>query len=708
MVRWDRLFNLTGQRDGYHYHDEIRHLLPSHGGDVHPSTIPPKEVTKVALRLKFLIEEIIPCELEAWKVTKANSPVLTHQVQLAAKEAGGDKYRGCVVYCLLVCKRWFKRQAVLELWDAEMHQVRATACEVLAKLLIESEANQDYLLQELLLRRYSILRNGEETVPANALERAVDLHALRVIGSSGYQKCIAYLWRGWLIQDDEDAAQFVEYQHKDQTDYWVHFHPARLRAPVYQNAVQIFFSILYLVLYSQVINTINVTGDIDSVEVILYIFTLGFTCDEVSKVWKVGRYYVGFWNVFNCTLYVLLAVSFIARMIALSTPMSEDPESRHRFNELGYNFLAFSAPMFWLRLLLYLDSFRFFGAMLVVMKVMMQESLIFFALLLVVMLGFLQAFVGMDNIDSNAEATLFIVQAMLNSVMQSPDFSGFENFAPPFGIILYYIFTFIVMVVLLNILVALYNSAYADITDNATDEYMALFAQKTMQFVRAPDENVFIAPFNLIEIFLLILPFEWWIPSRYYTRLNDVTMTVIYAPLLVITSALESRQARQVKWNRSRGEADDDTLEEWEELGTEVDLNLDSHELLPPPPSPPPSPSAPSPSAPAGTTSSKATRERIREGREEGERGGERGGGGGGGGEREGGAEEWQKKVKSVAPDVTSGMAVQEVRKLAEEVGELKAHLGRIQSLLEQQRRGDTHASTATAAAAAPAANPDD
>ena len=40
---------------------------------------------------------------------------------------------------------------------------------------------------------------------------------------------------------------------------------------------------------------------------------------------------------------------------------------------------------------------------------------------------------------------------------------------------------------------ALYNSAYSDITDNAIDEYMALFAQKSLQFVRAPDENVFIA-----------------------------------------------------------------------------------------------------------------------------------------------------------------------------------------------------------------------
>lgn len=45
---------------------------------------------------------------------------------------------------------------------------------------------------------------------------------------------------------------------------------------------------------------------------------------------------------------------------------------------------------------------------------------------------------------------------------------------------------------LLNILIALYNSAYEDITGNATNEYLALFAYRTLQFVRAPDENVFI------------------------------------------------------------------------------------------------------------------------------------------------------------------------------------------------------------------------
>lgn len=161
---------------------------------------------------------------------------------------------------------------------------------------------------------------------------------------------------------------------------------------------------------------------------------------------------------------------------------------------------------------------------------------------------------------------------MANAVMQSPEFDGFDNFAHPFGLILYYLFTFIVMVVLLNILIALYNSAYEDITGNATDEYMALFAQKTMQFVRAPDENVFIAPFNLIEIFLLVLPFEWWMPADKYDKLNDIVMSIIYSPLLFIAAFWEYRSAKKVKYNRRHGEEDDDIVEEWENSEVQVDF----------------------------------------------------------------------------------------------------------------------------------------
>ena len=127
---------------------------------------------------------------------------------------------------------------------------------------------------------------GEEVERANAIEKAVDQHALIVIGSSGYQKCVNYLWRGWLIQDEFDPHRYKEYDNKANPKYWSHFHPDRMRTPAFQNALQISVSFTYLILYSIAINTINKTGDLDAIEGILYLFTAGFIFDELSKLWK--------------------------------------------------------------------------------------------------------------------------------------------------------------------------------------------------------------------------------------------------------------------------------------------------------------------------------------------------------------------------------------------------------------------------------------
>lgn len=129
-------------------------------------------------------------------------------------------------------------------------------------------------------------------------------------------------------------------------------------------------------------------------------------------------------------------------------------------------------------------------------------------------------------------------------------------------------------VILLNILIALYNSSYDAIYENADEEFLALFAQKTVQFVRAPDENVYIPPFNLIEI-VVAGAFEWWLAKPTYEYLNDWVMGIIYSPLLLIAAFFETRTAAEIARNRLRGEEDDDTIEEWEQMESEVDFEAE-------------------------------------------------------------------------------------------------------------------------------------
>ena len=52
-----------------------------------------------------------------------------------------------------------------------------------------------------------------------------------------------------------------------------------------------------------------------------------------------------------------------------------------------------------------------------------------------------------------------------------------------------------------------------------------------------------------------------------YEHLNDIVMTTIYSPLLLVTAYMEARAGRQVVKNRGKHHADEDTTEEWERLG---------------------------------------------------------------------------------------------------------------------------------------------
>lgn len=77
-------------------------------------------VTEIALRLKHLIEQAVPCELKETQITKPHSEIITRGVIELAEEAGDVQDRACVVFCLLICLRWFKRQGEFARFSAAL------------------------------------------------------------------------------------------------------------------------------------------------------------------------------------------------------------------------------------------------------------------------------------------------------------------------------------------------------------------------------------------------------------------------------------------------------------------------------------------------------------------------------------------------------------------------------------------------------------
>jgi hypothetical protein len=117
--------------------------------------------------------------------------------------------------------RYFKRKASTDLTDADLHHLRKLASEHIAKLIVDSISDHEYLF----------LREGKPTPPTSAVELAVDLHAVKVIATHNYQECITAIWRGYytIQYNDDGTLAFGQYENLLSRRFRDHFDVQRIK-----------------------------------------------------------------------------------------------------------------------------------------------------------------------------------------------------------------------------------------------------------------------------------------------------------------------------------------------------------------------------------------------------------------------------------------------------------------------------------------------
>lgn len=531
-----------------------------------------RQVLRIAINLKTLIDKLIPTAIPKEAITNDDSIILNDfAIRAVYNSAGGKgkgpsssarRYQASLIFCLLKVAGWYGSLMDSELSNTKLYGARRQAAECIASILIDRENNDKYLFLSMLCHRYSINLNDSDAAPENALELAVDMHSTEIIASNGYQRCMEWLWRGWIVQSSYDPSEYVLFRGYSNPSFQSHFNPDRIKTPLYQNILEIIFSTVYLIIYTVIINVDTNPYGLSGWEITYYLFTIGFILDEITKFYHIGINYLRFSNAFNDTMYAIVVGSMIMRFVGLST---RGEDHKITFAIRSYRLLSLTAPFMWTRMLLFLDVNQFVGTMIIIIKKMMKESLIFFVMLLFILAGFLQAFLGLDQADGKRDLTMFIIQTLFRTVLSGPDFDSVERFAYPYGSILYYAFTFIVVLILLNVLIALYSQAYSDVAENAVNEYLAQYSAKILNYIRAPDAKIFCPPLNLVELFLLDIPFEWCMDKKHFSLLCDKVMLVLYSPLLVFIANYESKTAERVLYNRKMHVSDDanETDAEW-------------------------------------------------------------------------------------------------------------------------------------------------
>lgn len=186
-----------------------------------------------------------------------------------------------------------------------------------------------------------------------------------------------------------------------------------------------------------------------------------------------------------------------------------------------------------------------------------KKSGIFFALLSVLGIGFLQGLYALDAADGSSENASVVVHVLVQGLLQSPNYERFS--ASPVGLVLFYFWNITTAIILLNVLISLFSSAYSDVVEDAEAEYMTFYAGKTVAMIRAPDSYVYPAPFNLVEFFF-VAPFEIFaLKPESYAKLNRVVMNVVFiVPLTIIAlyETLSSNQSWMVNWLRASSDVD--------------------------------------------------------------------------------------------------------------------------------------------------------
>lgn len=271
----------------------------------------PKHLHRVTLRLEYLITQLIPEQVKTSHITlPSKSNIITDEAVEACKEAGQrqpgkaaqdgvdegsleeeKEWAYCVPFCLLLCKKRFYLLGRRDPADSDVMESRSLACEFLAKDVLTKYNLEPWQIGSKLLARRWDLGKGhwyKGMVPArhlSALELGIDLHASWFCSDGTVQKTVQALWNGHLVQVQDEHNHFIfdKYANVESQSFLDHLDPGRLKVPKYQNFMYIGISLTFLVIYSIVTLTPQ-WGKPTPLEIVMYVFVLGYICDEIAKV----------------------------------------------------------------------------------------------------------------------------------------------------------------------------------------------------------------------------------------------------------------------------------------------------------------------------------------------------------------------------------------------------------------------------------------
>ncbi|KAG2178592.1 hypothetical protein INT44_001745 [Umbelopsis vinacea] len=370
-----------------------------------------------------------------------------------------------------------------------------------------------------------------------AIELAVKLHATKFLLEPKVQRVIHDVWNGYLLPHEEKDGR-VSFRSnayiKRVKSGFVDTH--KILVPKYQNAIETVVTILFLILYSIVINSRR--ADVPSVlEWVLYSFVLAYVMDDIRDIYNSGTFhYYSFWAWTNTLTHLVFIGSFCLRIAA----MTKTGDTRDMLNNASIDVLSVVSILLWFRVLsVVCNTWRYFGSYTIIVQSMLSDSLMFFFLLIWVILGFFQAFIALRTEDTASDNDFSEITALLlRGYLMAPDFEQANVFHDIIGEPLFYAYIFLVSVVLQSFLTSVFSDSFSRISEDAKvsfikAQYLANFAYRVI--VAVDTRHSLPPPFNLADLVLLRLP-SLCMTKKFYDKFRYYVLSAIFfMPLLIVS-----------------------------------------------------------------------------------------------------------------------------------------------------------------------------
>ncbi|KAF9984965.1 hypothetical protein BGZ65_012113 [Modicella reniformis] len=513
----------------------------SHNHDGAPHLFPTAPVTELATETKYVIINALEISLSQEKL--GSLEIYMALLRPIVKRYREEKRETATVYCFLLNRWQFLRNAENDLANARLNETRANACEIVATKILKTFSMRQ-LIDVLTYDFSPVKRNSRLYLPhfdgdpakdpMSALEVAISGKAKYFISSPIVQEIINQIWLGEIvffsnaIDNPETCLHASQQEIRTVTVYDsrdVRFmRLSRLRVPRYKTAYQMVSFSAFNLIYTLV--TFAKEPQLTSMEVIMDIMALSFALDECIELKDSGFsfYFENVWNLFDVPIYIIF-IGFIGlRVNALTNGSSE-------MSDFAYDFLACNAILLWPRLFAALDQYRFFGTMLIVLRQMLIDAMLFLALSFIFYVGFLQAFYALhDNTKSYGEIAWLLLQVFLGSA-----FLGFEHageLSEKFGNPLMVLFVAISVLMLYTLLISIFSQSFSEVSANAKEEFLFLFSVRVMEEVKSDALYEFQPPFNLLAG-IVVWPCSFIYPPKFVGKLSRILLRIFYFPELV-------------------------------------------------------------------------------------------------------------------------------------------------------------------------------